>query len=280
MTIRECYEFALIECNKLKAPSMLLEDYIYLFNKAIQQYINLVYNRCEYNQQSSDDLAFLQTKVTLTNGELNEGFDGKIWKFKLPSNYLHIMNCKAKFTGSDKQKGRCDNDSISTKSVQCHRLTADIDSGILNNYYMKPSHKRPYFYIINREEHSQDDKIKNNDVGYNPVKVGDGFRYIDLKEQYDRTSNQSIVYIEIYAGDTSWDLNGIEVTYLKSPMYVSMTHEQLYSEADTTQVLEFPDYVCYEIINLYIRLLLENASDPRIQTHPALNQTIAVPGEK
>lgn len=63
-------------------------------------------------------------------------------------------------------------------------------------------------------------------------------------------------------------------------MYVSMTHEQLYSEADTTQVLEFPDYVCYEIINLYIRLLLENASDPRIQTHPALNQTIAVPGEK
>lgn len=61
MTFRQAYEFALIECNKLKAPAMLLEDYIYLFNKAIQQYINTVYNRCDYNQQSTDDLMFLQT---------------------------------------------------------------------------------------------------------------------------------------------------------------------------------------------------------------------------
>lgn len=56
MTVRQAYEFALIECNKLKAPALLLEDYIYLFNKAIQQYVNSVYNRAEYNQQSSDDL--------------------------------------------------------------------------------------------------------------------------------------------------------------------------------------------------------------------------------
>ena len=56
MTVREAYEYALIECNKLKAPSMLLEDFVYLFNKAIQQDVNGVYNRCEYNQQSSDDL--------------------------------------------------------------------------------------------------------------------------------------------------------------------------------------------------------------------------------
>ena len=61
MTCRQAYEFALIECNKLKAPAMLLEDYIYLFNKAVQQYINTVYNRCDYNQQSTDDLMFLQT---------------------------------------------------------------------------------------------------------------------------------------------------------------------------------------------------------------------------
>lgn len=61
MTFRQAYEFALIECNKLKAPAMLLGDYIYLFNKAVQQYINTVYNRCDYNQQSTDDLMFLQT---------------------------------------------------------------------------------------------------------------------------------------------------------------------------------------------------------------------------
>lgn len=61
MRLREAYEFALIEQNKLKAPSILLEDFIYLFNKAIQQYVNNVYNRAEINQQSSDDLNFLQT---------------------------------------------------------------------------------------------------------------------------------------------------------------------------------------------------------------------------
>lgn len=61
MTIRQAYEYALVESNKLKAPSILLEDFVYLFNKAIQQYINLIYNRAEYNQQSSDDLSFLQT---------------------------------------------------------------------------------------------------------------------------------------------------------------------------------------------------------------------------
>ena len=56
MRIRAIYEYTLIECNKLKAPAILLEDFVYLFNKAIQQYVNSVYNRCEYNQQSSDDL--------------------------------------------------------------------------------------------------------------------------------------------------------------------------------------------------------------------------------
>lgn len=57
MTFREAYEYALIECNKVKAPTILLEEYVYLFNKAVQQYINSVYNRCEYDQQSSDDLS-------------------------------------------------------------------------------------------------------------------------------------------------------------------------------------------------------------------------------
>ena len=70
MTLRQCYEFALIECNKLKAPALLLEDYIYLFNKAIQQYINSVYNRSEYNQQSSDDLGFLQTTSVIKVGKI------------------------------------------------------------------------------------------------------------------------------------------------------------------------------------------------------------------
>ena len=40
MTAKQLFEYALIELNKREAPSLLLEDYNYLFNKAINQYVN------------------------------------------------------------------------------------------------------------------------------------------------------------------------------------------------------------------------------------------------
>jgi hypothetical protein len=46
-------------------------------------------------------------------------------------------------------------------------------------------------------------------------------------------------------------------------------------DIDTSQVLEFPDYVCFEIVNEFVKLLMENASDPRLQSNLAINQTIA-----
>ena len=44
--------------------------------------------------------------------------------------------------------------------------------------------------------------------------------------------------------------------------------------------MEFPDYVCQEIINELEKLLLENAGDPRLQTNLAVNQTIANPAQQ
>lgn len=46
---------------------------------------------------------------------------------------------------------------------------------------------------------------------------------------------------------------------------------------DTTKEMEFPEYVCYEIINEFVKLLLENTSDPRLQTNIPINQTIIPP---
>ena len=65
MTVRDLYDAALIEINKLESPSMLLEDYNYFINKAIQQYINKAYNRYEINQQATDDLGVLKTYSTI-----------------------------------------------------------------------------------------------------------------------------------------------------------------------------------------------------------------------
>jgi hypothetical protein len=49
---------------------------------------------------------------------------------------------------------------------------------------------------------------------------------------------------------------------------------------DTSDEMEFSDYVCYEIINEFVKLLLENASDPRLQTNYAINQTAGFSGLK
>lgn len=50
MTIKQAYENILIELNKVQAPSLLISDFVYLFNKGIQQYINKRYNLFETKQ--------------------------------------------------------------------------------------------------------------------------------------------------------------------------------------------------------------------------------------
>lgn len=182
-----------------------------------------------------------------------------------------------------------ENVKVSTIVSRCSRLTANLDSGITGNYYMKPSIKRPYYYIINRNNES-DETILDTEVtstnrdmdleilteGYNSNLSSDYKSTNFIKESFDRRSHQAIPYIEIYAGNTDCTLNQLQITYIKSPMYVTMTQDQLFAIEDNTQVLEFPDYVCYEIINIYVKLLLENASDPRLSTNTPINQTIAV----
>lgn len=90
MTVRDLYDAALIEINKLEAPSMLLEDYNYFINKAIQQYINKAYNRYEINQQATDDLGALKVSTTLTvKNDDTPSFPGEEVSYfaTLPNNY-------------------------------------------------------------------------------------------------------------------------------------------------------------------------------------------------
>jgi hypothetical protein len=60
-------------------------------------------------------------------------------------------------------------------------------------------------------------------------------------------------------------------------MFIRLTYDEITSTVDTTRPLEFPDYVCFEIVNEFVKLLMENASDPRLQTNYAINQTVADP---
>lgn len=54
---------------------------------------------------------------------------------------------------------------------------------------------------------------------------------------------------------------------------VALNEDDLYGE-DSTKEMEFSDYVCYEIINEFVKLLLENTADPRLSTNVPINQSI------
>lgn len=66
MTARQVFESTLIELSKTQAPSLKLYEFNYLFNKAINQYINKVYNVYDINQQTTDDLRVLKATAFLT----------------------------------------------------------------------------------------------------------------------------------------------------------------------------------------------------------------------
>ena len=69
MTARDSYEACLIELNKVNASPILLEDFVYLINKAIIQVANKRYNIYDTSQQVSDDLRVLKSTAFLKKEE-------------------------------------------------------------------------------------------------------------------------------------------------------------------------------------------------------------------
>ena len=245
-------------------------------NKAVQQYINKVYNRYDINQQSSDDLRVLKatTQLTVSKQEI-QGYAAKNQKFvyvtELPDDYMHILNCIVEFAVKKPFKCYSEGDHV---DFPARRLTADMASGILHNVYMKPDYKRPYFYInnVSRMQNVLDSAVIDN------VTV-DVERTDSVKPANTRIANTSNVRMEIRYGDDTevFEPVCVYVDYIKAPMFIRLTYQEITDTVDKTRPLEFPDYVCYEIVNEFVKLLMENASDARLQTNYAINQTVADP---
>lgn len=103
------------------------------------------------------------------------------------------------------------------------------------------------------------------------------------KPAKNRYGNTSKVRMEIrYGKDNSlFTLAKVHVDYLKAPQQIRLTQEQLERTADTSQQLEWPDYVCQEIINELVHIVMENTGDQaRLQTHVATSNTIANPAQQ
>lgn len=263
MSIRDAFENCLVELNKVQAPSLLLDDFVYLFNKAVQQYINIRYNLFETKQQLTDDLrVLLRTHKEDLNPGVIGSFDGKT--IGLPSDYMHLLNCICTFTQTKENK--CGNSKTITKGA--NKMDTTQWSHVIENYYMKPSVKQPYYYIMNISDPKLDDSLshKDEDKDQNASQTSN---------QYKRYGNSTMPTMQIkYGDDPNYKLTEVQIDYLRAPYYYTLTQDQLDDIQDKSMIIEFPDYVVYEIINTLVKLILENGGNPRIQTHMGVNQSI------
>ncbi len=372
MTARQVWEGMLTELSKVNAPSMLLQDFNYFFNKAISQYINKRYNIYDINQQTSDDLRVLKAtsildaklateseplKALANLGAGKSKLFGATYEVTLPPDYLHILNCVCIYKVIKKWKCY---DAGNYVQFAAKRLTADSWPVIVNDYYNRPLPERPYFYIHNINinntlptnpitdtnpngtDLSSEYIVPPTEIQYyliqtkdsvdagTRVYVKDGIVYKEstyateikgatmddlstkiveneqgpTKSNFPRTiklgtpdsrtvstverdtgtryGNASNVRMEIrYGHDNSvFSLEKVLIDYIKSPQTIRLTQEQVNLTEDTSQIMEFPDYVCNEIIKELTMLVMENTADPRLQTNPTVTQSIANPAQQ
>lgn len=351
MTARGIYEAILIELSKVNAPALKLHEFNYLCNKAVNQFINEVYNVYDINQQTTDDIRVLKStaylkpeKVEIDYPRYNDkirnnavsikdsysgiptfdelGGKNNIYRTKLktpgatyqifmPQDYLHLLNCVCIYYINQQNKCYDVGDII---QVPAKRLTADSWSSVLTDIYNRPTPLNPYYYIHNVNTQIElptnplTEKKPGTDMAgeYNGVdplvtnesrlkgsnfnrtvrlKLGDGsMQNVSVVEKPIalRVSNPTNVRCEIRYGqdDTVYKLIEVQVEYLKSPQFIRLTQEQIDLTTDTSQIMEFPDYICQEIINKLVILLLERAQDPRLATNVQINHTIARPTEQ
>lgn len=450
MTARQVFEATLIELSKVQAPALKLYEFNYLFNKAINQYINKVYNVYDINQQTTDDLRVLKATAYLTpekfqkdnsalhNNPTNassylsrahrsiQSLHGATYEVAMPIDYLHLLNCVCIYYVA-KQKDCWDAGSYI--EIPATRLTADSWSQIVTDIYNRPSPMRPYYYIHNQNNQTNNEllpsdpitKVSNlgmpngtdmtgvfqvisNGLPISVVPETSGNRLrtftniqgewkeiqgigIDtdsrtpsllpgkkitdvqtiggaiqddpndpnsLWKQLTYNTNKSVYTVMFYpdpqdtlgwsekdaqgdyhlqnvipndngqassnfprtfkldldgdgesdtnvslvekpiglrAGNTSnvrmeirygkddsiFQLKEVQVDYVKSPQFIRLTQEQIDLTEDTSQIMEFPDYVNQEIINELVHLVMERVNDPRLGNNIQMTQSIARP---
>lgn len=101
------------------------------------------------------------------------------------------------------------------------------------------------------------------------------------KPAYTRVANPSKVRMEIrYGRDNSiYQLVEVKVDYIKAPQFIRLTQDQIDQTEDTSQIMEYPDFICQKIINKLVAILLERSSDPRLTTNIQINRSMAQPAQ-
>ena len=198
MTAKQCYEATLIELNKENAPNITLEDFNYLFNKAINQYINKRYNIYDINQQTTDDLRVLKATAVIKPKKVEDIYNSftnsgsmATYEITLPSDYLHMLNCICLYVVDTTYK--CYNKGDHFRAAAT-RLTADAYSQVLDNFWNKPDYNRPYYYIHNVNNYN-----KSNASSTDPIYTDKFIPTNDKTDAYIESNDSKIGNIIIEA---------------------------------------------------------------------------------
>lgn len=167
------------------------------------------------------------------------------------SDYQHLISCKLIWKTKRPSTGK-----ISYITFPARKLTHDMLNAIQNNTYLKPSSSRPYHQLFNNSNNSGAIVLSSS--------------------TYKDYQNKPKVRIYIGNKNSVMELRYIVVDYLKIPEIITLKDSDIFSVAsDTSQILEFPEYLKNELVKRCTIYLLEKAGDPRIQTQPAFNQEIS-----
>lgn len=255
MTLKELYNNTLIEIDKVKAPYLYIEDFNFYANRAVNNYVNKRYNLYELTQQLTDDLQvlkgiyYIRPDATLSTATVEiEGIPdnpiavekviegGKLRgiRFQLPSNYYHFLKCTINYSVINRFK------CYPVGEITSFDTKRRVDNqNIANNYFYKADYRQCYHYIY------------NNVATIQPkIELSTG----------------------VIAPNLAYD--SIDIRYLKTPQKLILLQSQIDGTDDTSQILEFPEYVCEEILKDLVALILERGSDPRLQSHIPVNKSI------
>lgn len=210
------------------------------FNYYFGKAINEVGNQW-YSFYEQNQLLTDNLRVLTRTKSLTGIFKDGVYLYQLPEDYWHLLpGSILNYTVTPACIG-----GPTTYQAMVIKADSQMNSGIFKDYYTKPSYKRPYIYMH---------EIHIGTLIYNiQIKCGD---------------------------DPKYKPNILQLDYLKRPLITELylTASQLDTDEDESQIMEFPENFCYEIINKLTALVLEQNGDTnRLQVNTPLNQTMMPP---
>ncbi len=140
---------------------MYPSDFSHHLNKAVNNYANKRYNLYDSTQQTTDDLRALSTNAEYRKEEggwaIYDRYGERLGdarpiptaegiSFILPEDYRHALNAVACISKAVR-KSECEDPVAEESQVNAKRLTADMYQSIVDDYFQRPTARRPYYYI-------------------------------------------------------------------------------------------------------------------------------------